>query len=103
MLQILINFACISFFFFKQKTAYEILRSDWSSDVFFRSDRLRRYLRFGSLTQTGPWLGQATDETLRELADGWNAALQDAAAGHPRVTDKMPGNFALLGLIHICL
>ena len=66
-------------------------------------DRLRRYLRFGSLTQTGPWLGQATDETLRELADGWNAALQDAAAGHPRVTDKMPGNFALLGLIHICL
>src|SRR6056297_3968564 len=24
---------CFVFFFFKQKTAYEILRSDWSSDV----------------------------------------------------------------------
>ena len=25
------------FFFFKQKTAYEIYQCDWSSDVFFRS------------------------------------------------------------------
>src|SRR6056297_1180232 len=25
--------SCVFFFFFKQKTAYEILRSDWSSDV----------------------------------------------------------------------
>eukprot|EP01045_Picozoa_sp_COSAG04_P057241 COSAG04_NODE_27172_length_286_cov_0.443850_1_plen_32_part_01 len=24
---------CLSLTFFKQKTAYEILRSDWSSDV----------------------------------------------------------------------
>ena len=33
-----------SFFFFKQKTAYEILRSDWSSDV-CSSDLGRRVVR----------------------------------------------------------
>ena len=66
-------------------------------------DRLRRDLRYKAEPETGPWLGQATDETLREIAEGWNAALQDAAAGHPRVTDKMPSNFALLGLIQVCL
>src|SRR5213075_3372725 len=27
------NFCCFIFFFFKQKTAYEITRRDWSSDV----------------------------------------------------------------------
>src|SRR6056297_3971600 len=33
----------VAFFFFKQKTAYEILRSDWSSDV-CSSDLLLRAL-----------------------------------------------------------
>src|SRR3546814_10875510 len=30
---ILLYFKCILFFFFKQKTAYEVRISDWSSDV----------------------------------------------------------------------
>ena len=27
------NYICVLFFFFKQKTAYEIVSRDWSSDV----------------------------------------------------------------------
>src|SRR6056297_1004596 len=30
---VMITYVCVLFFVFKQKTAYEILRSDWSSDV----------------------------------------------------------------------
>src|SRR3546814_1910241 len=33
---------CSLFFFFKQKTAYEMRISDWSSDVLFRSKPLQR-------------------------------------------------------------
>jgi len=66
-------------------------------------DRLRQNLRYGSLVQTGTWFATAADETLRDLAEEWDATFRKTAAGHPRVTDKMPGNFALLGLIHVCL
>ena len=30
---VIIKVICLVFFFFKQKTAYEILTCDWSSDV----------------------------------------------------------------------
>lgn len=66
-------------------------------------DRMRRNLRYHVLNQTGPWLAKATQETLRDMAQEWHEALQSTAAGHARVTDKMPGNFALLGLIDVCL
>src|SRR3546814_7313118 len=33
MYSVILIFACIVFFFFKQKTAYEMRISDWSSDV----------------------------------------------------------------------
>jgi tetratricopeptide (TPR) repeat protein len=66
-------------------------------------DRLRQKLRYKTEPETGPWIAQAADEILREIAEGWNAALQHAAAGHSRVTDKMPSNFCILGLIQVCL
>src|SRR6056297_3069237 len=39
-----------NFFFFKQKTAYEILRSDWSSDVCSSDLMIRRPQRFSGVT-----------------------------------------------------
>src|SRR3546814_5661058 len=39
MVYVLIDYILLFFFFFKQKTAYEMRISDWSSDVcFFRAD-----------------------------------------------------------------
>ncbi len=66
-------------------------------------DRQRRDLRHERQSQIGPWLDRASDDILREIAEGWYKALRHAAEGHPRVTDKMPSNFAFLGLIHVCL
>lgn len=65
-------------------------------------DQMRRRLRGGTLTRIGTWLSEASDETLREIAEEWSAHLQHAAADRPWITDKMPGNFAFLGLIHLC-
>src|SRR5213083_2003398 len=46
-------FSCSDFFFFfKQKTAYEITASDWSSDVC--SSDLRRSRAVGALSSGGP-------------------------------------------------
>src|SRR3546814_3755348 len=42
----------LSFFFFKQKTAYELRISDWSSDV-CSSDLARRALRTGRVVPRG--------------------------------------------------
>lgn len=68
-------------------------------------DQLRRRMRPAPLPSylMGSWLAGASDTDLRELGQGWRTALDAAAQGKPRVTDKMPGNFALLGLIHACL
>lgn len=65
-------------------------------------DRLKRITGSRELTQTGIWLGRATTETLMSLAQGWDQALGDAARGHAFVTDKLPGNYNLLGFIHAC-
>src|SRR3546814_17154044 len=43
----------VVFFFFKQKTAYEMRISDWSSDVC--SSDLLVAVRAGDITQVGPW------------------------------------------------
>src|SRR3546814_18475000 len=55
------------FFFFKQKTAYEMRISDWSSDVC--SSDLHRIV----LTGASGWLGRATSDLLQN-------ALGDAFA-----------------------
>lgn len=66
-------------------------------------DRLRRALRYDQFSRVGPWLANAETKTLQEIARDWDSVLKHTAAGHDRVTDKMPGNFSLLGLIHACL
>src|SRR3546814_2098551 len=61
---------CCLFFFFKQKTAYEMRISDWSSDV-CSSDLLRSAgLRAGfrpddGLAHPAPWAGRARSEERR--------------------------------------
>src|SRR3546814_4368857 len=74
------------FFFFKQKTAYEMRISDWSSDV-CSSDLPRRLLWARSMTHAAP---APAPETLpvqktRIACDGTGDGLADAALGHPRV------------------
>lgn len=66
-------------------------------------DELRRRLRGDARGRPGTWLAAATNSELRILAEGWRTALRRIANGRPRMTDKMPGNFSLLGLIHVCL
>jgi len=66
-------------------------------------DQLRQRLRKGAQARPGSWLAAADDAELRALAAGWRSALREVAAGRPRVTDKMPGNFSLLGMIRVCL
>src|SRR3546814_4692286 len=58
--------ACVQFvFFFKQKTAYELRISDWSSDVC--SSDLRHGCRKPLLLR----LGQGSGEALGEVSDQW--------------------------------
>src|SRR3546814_19112272 len=69
-----ICFCCVSFFFFKQKTAYEMRISDWSSDVcssdltkygnFSKFEKYRRQTRTGSASRE-------TKRTLRESCPAW--------------------------------
>lgn len=66
-------------------------------------DELRRRIRDGSQSRIGTWLRNAPSKELRSIAQGWRRALADAGGNSPRVTDKMPGNFSLLGLIDVCL
>src|SRR3546814_19441159 len=103
---------CAFFFFFKQKTAYEMRISDWSSDV-CSSDlparapirhrcegrlmhkRLRSIPRWASLTMMAFWLVQALTGLL--LVFSW--ALDDATLSAPHVpTDMTPIAAALARL-----
>ncbi len=68
----------------------------------FLHDRLKRTLGNVGLIDTGKWLGQISTPHLVELAGDWDRALAEAAGGRPCVTDKMPSNYNLLGLIHAC-
>ena len=65
-------------------------------------DWLRRRIGVAGMNETGAWLGAAADETLAGMAQYWHQRLVETAAGSPRVTDKLPGNYALLGLIQVC-
>lgn len=62
----------------------------------------RRIGNRNTVTGIGEWLSQAETRTLDELARGWDHALAETAGGLPHVTDKMPGNYNLLPLIHAC-
>lgn len=65
-------------------------------------DRLRRSIGMKGLADTGQWLREASDDTLQELAQDWAGVIREAASDTPRVTDKMPGNYHLAGLLHVC-
>jgi len=73
-----------------------------AGEMRFIHDRLKRTLGNLGLVDTGKWLGQSDTPTLMELAGDWDRALDEAAGGRPCVTDKMPSNYNLLGLIHVC-
>ncbi|MGH8128830.1 MAG: tetratricopeptide repeat-containing sulfotransferase family protein [Gammaproteobacteria bacterium] len=71
-------------------------------EMLYVHDWLRRTVGTSHLHKTGSWLRGAPDAQLHALAHEWHAHLQRIAAGAARVTDKMPGNYHLLGLIHAC-
>src|SRR3546814_9815632 len=60
----------VCFFFFKQKTAYELRISDWSSDVC--SSDLRR---IGGVGRVHPAAGEAPQQEAVDGAEGELAAL----------------------------
>src|SRR3546814_13662165 len=78
---------CCVFFFFKQKTAYEMRISDWSSDV-CSSDLVRRHVAVDQRAHA--------DEGVRadaaELVDAG-----DAAHDHPVADLHVPGEGGVVG------
>src|SRR3546814_3189513 len=72
------RFSCYFFFFFKQKTAYEMRISDWSSDVcssdlqLERADQTTRLLdvKFAQLRSGATEMGSATDVRSEERRVG---------------------------------
>ena len=69
----------------------------------YLQDSLKRILgNRGASTGMGEWLGHAGAEALAALAEGWDRALLEKSRQLPYVTDKMPSNFNLLPLIHVC-
>src|SRR3546814_10229101 len=65
---------CVAFFFFKQKTAYEMRISDWSSDVCssdLSDDEIRHHRQFAAAAQC----------IARDCGDPWLAGGDDHLAG----------------------
>jgi hypothetical protein len=48
-------------------------------------------------------MARMSAERLRQLGADYLRAVRALAPAAPRITDKMPGNFALAGLIHLAL
>src|SRR3546814_3441041 len=71
----------VFFFFFKQKTAYEMRISDWSSDV-CSSDLLRHVLRAGA---AAPPVEAVPGRLLRHLG-----GLLEEVVGHVEVHGARP-------------
>src|SRR3546814_1533112 len=105
----------MSFFFFKQKTAYEMRISDWSSDV-CSSDLLVRGLRARSSVPVIVLTGHRRDEidrivglelgaddymtkpfSLRELLARIRAVLRRAAAGERRPKEDKRARYRFAG------
>src|SRR3546814_6837334 len=62
---------CVIFFFFKQKTAYEMRISDWSSDVC--SSDLGGHIN--TWARVEPTAGCSTPNNLRSCAKKWNGCM----------------------------
>ncbi|MGH8274627.1 MAG: sulfotransferase [Gammaproteobacteria bacterium] len=63
-------------------------------------DKLKRTI--GPHRPFGSWLAEADDATLKAIATEWAEMLAAKKGNQGLVTDKMPGNFTLLGFIHVC-
>ena len=63
------------FFFFKQKTAYEVVSRDWSSDV-CSSDLTNNVPRVVSVPGNQMWLAFASDASIQH--EGFNVSYQFA-------------------------
>src|SRR3546814_1342527 len=89
-----INLMFVLCFFFKQKTAYEMRISDWSSDV-CSSDLIARHLaRHGFVSRVVPVRGglEAEGDALVTAArHGGAAMLALGAYGHSRLRDLLGG------------
>src|SRR3546814_4496380 len=68
------------FFFFKQKTAYEMRISDWSSDVC--SSDLKEVQVFGTWRNWFKDLGTEVDEAKGAVFSSYNMMLQEVIAGY---------------------
>src|SRR3546814_20592849 len=73
---------CLYIFFFKQKTAYEMRISDWSSDVCSSDlDRIQKKFRPDASTPADPdWLLRKLNARLKALLDAEYARYQASAA-----------------------
>src|SRR3546814_20807229 len=74
----------IFFFFFKQKTAYEMRISDWSSDV-CSSDLHQRMI-----TRRLERIGQAGKHPEPGVMDHRRLAMHDRLGAHHRATERLP-------------
>src|SRR3546814_17929123 len=85
-------FVCIVFFFFKQKTAYEMRISDWSSDV-CSSDLKARKALSAIRDEQDRRLHEARRAIHAEFGDAISAAskaLNEASANVRKVKDTAP-------------
>src|SRR3546814_8433296 len=70
----MVDVSCLLFFFFKQKTAYEMRISDWSSDVCssdLSESGQQPEQRDVAILASSPGAGRITIATL--LAEAWDA------------------------------
>lgn len=61
---------------------------------------LRRELGPDQLVNTGPRLATMPQDDLERLIEAWRASVRSQADGKAWITDKMPSNAFLLGLLH---
>lgn len=71
-------------------------------EMLYVHDRILQALGYDGLGHTGTWLADQSDAELRALALDWQAELRRQAGDCARITDKLPGNYSMLGFIHAC-
>src|SRR3546814_2879135 len=82
------------FFFFKQKTAYEMRISDWSSDVLFRSGKCRAERRTDARGGCG---GDQPAARTALIGDRIEAVVESERLGRqPRKVQTEPEHFGFM-------
>ncbi|MGH8426543.1 MAG: tetratricopeptide repeat-containing sulfotransferase family protein [Gammaproteobacteria bacterium] len=62
----------------------------------------RRAGRVNAKERVGEWLASRSDAQLADIAGEWRRGLETLAPDGARITDKMPTNFMLVALLHLC-